>query len=105
MCNLASIVLPKFVSTVGEEFTMPSHGEIYHLGTDKDKATLDPSASMSQEEQEQAKGAKGYLFDHQRLYEVTKVMTRNLNKIIDINYYPVPEARNSNKRHRPIGTK
>ena len=42
-------------------------------------------------------------FDHQRLYEVTKVVTKNLNKVIDVNYYPVPEAENSNKRHRPIG--
>lgn len=42
-------------------------------------------------------------FDHQRLYEVTKVATRNLNRIIDNNYYPVEEARNSNMRHRPIG--
>lgn len=42
-------------------------------------------------------------FDFQKLYEVTKVVTRNLNRIIDINYYPVPEAENSNKRHRPIG--
>ncbi|CAA9276189.1 MAG: Ribonucleotide reductase of class Ia (aerobic), alpha subunit [uncultured Cytophagales bacterium] len=42
-------------------------------------------------------------FDHQKLYEVTKVVTKNLNKIIDINFYPVPEARNSNMRHRPIG--
>jgi ribonucleoside-diphosphate reductase alpha chain len=42
-------------------------------------------------------------FDHQRLYEITKVITRNLNKVIDINYYPVEEARNSNMRHRPIG--
>lgn len=42
-------------------------------------------------------------FDHKRLYEVTKVATRNLNKIIDVNYYPVPEARKSNMRHRPIG--
>lgn len=42
-------------------------------------------------------------FDHQRLYEVTRVVTRNLNKIIDINYYPIPEAQNSNFRHRPIG--
>lgn len=42
-------------------------------------------------------------FDHQRLYEITKVVTRNLNKVIDINYYPVEEARNSNMRHRPIG--
>lgn len=42
-------------------------------------------------------------FDHQRLYEITKVATRNLNKVIDVNYYPVEEARNSNMRHRPIG--
>jgi ribonucleoside-diphosphate reductase alpha chain len=42
-------------------------------------------------------------FDHQRLYEITKVITRNLNKVIDINYYPVEEARRSNMRHRPIG--
>ena len=42
-------------------------------------------------------------FDHQKLYEITKVATRNLNKVIDVNYYPVAEARNSNMRHRPIG--
>lgn len=43
------------------------------------------------------------VFDHQRLYDITKVITKNLNKVIDINYYPVEEARNSNMRHRPIG--
>jgi ribonucleoside-diphosphate reductase alpha chain len=42
-------------------------------------------------------------FDHQRLYEITYEVTKNLNKIIDQNYYPVEEARNSNLRHRPIG--
>ena len=42
-------------------------------------------------------------FDHQKLYEITKVVTRNLNKVIDVNYYPVPEAQKSNMRHRPIG--
>jgi ribonucleoside-diphosphate reductase alpha subunit len=42
-------------------------------------------------------------FDHQKLYEITKVATRNLNKVIDVNYYPVEEARKSNLRHRPIG--
>lgn len=42
-------------------------------------------------------------FDHQKLFEVTQAVTRNLNKIIDINYYPIPEAENSNMRHRPIG--
>src|SRR4051812_34976783 len=42
-------------------------------------------------------------FDHNRLFEITYVATKNLNKIIDRNYYPIPEARNSNLRHRPIG--
>ena len=42
-------------------------------------------------------------YDHQKLYEITKVITKNLNKVIDVNYYPVEEARNSNMRHRPIG--
>uniref|UniRef100_A0A7E4W9P5 Ribonucleoside-diphosphate reductase n=1 Tax=Panagrellus redivivus TaxID=6233 RepID=A0A7E4W9P5_PANRE len=41
-------------------------------------------------------------FDFNKLKAVTKTVTKNLNKIIDINYYPVPEAEKSNKRHRPI---
>ena len=42
-------------------------------------------------------------FDHEKLFEVTYQVTKNLNKIIDANYYPIVEARNSNMRHRPIG--
>lgn len=42
-------------------------------------------------------------FDYNKLEEVVKVITRNLNKIIDINHYPVDKCRRSNKRHRPIG--
>jgi len=42
-------------------------------------------------------------FDHYRLFEVTYQLAVNLNKIIDANYYPVPETRKSNMRHRPIG--
>jgi ribonucleoside-diphosphate reductase alpha chain len=42
-------------------------------------------------------------FDHHKLYEVTYKVTKNLNNVIDINYYPVPESRTSNFRHRPIG--
>ncbi|XP_015683288.1 ribonucleoside-diphosphate reductase large subunit [Protobothrops mucrosquamatus] len=44
-----------------------------------------------------------HTYDFQRLAEVTKVIVRNLNKIIDINHYPVVEAETSNRRHRPIG--
>ncbi|CAB1111582.1 unnamed protein product [Ectocarpus sp. CCAP 1310/34] len=61
VCNLGSVVLPKFVSQDGKSF------------------------------------------DHQRLFEVTKVLVRNLNKIIDVNWYPVEEAQRSNARHRPMG--
>lgn len=42
-------------------------------------------------------------FNHQFLFDVTKRITRNLNRVIDRNYYPVEEARNSNMRHRPVG--
>jgi ribonucleoside-diphosphate reductase alpha chain len=42
-------------------------------------------------------------FDHKELYKVTKRVTKNLNRVIDRNYYPVKEAKKSNMRHRPIG--
>ncbi|MEO6039523.1 MAG: ribonucleoside-diphosphate reductase subunit alpha [Saprospiraceae bacterium] len=42
-------------------------------------------------------------FNFDKLVEITKVATRNLNKVIDVNYYPIPQAEYSNKRHRPIG--
>jgi ribonucleoside-diphosphate reductase alpha chain len=64
VCNLASLALPKFVTTTAD-------------------------------------GKK--FFDHKKLYEITKVATRNLNKVIDVNFYPVEEAKRSNFRHRPIG--
>ena len=46
---------------------------------------------------------KGKEFDHDELFRVTKRVTKNLNTVIDRNYYPVKEAENSNFRHRPIG--
>uniref|UniRef100_A0AC34Q6V7 Ribonucleoside-diphosphate reductase n=1 Tax=Panagrolaimus sp. JU765 TaxID=591449 RepID=A0AC34Q6V7_9BILA len=49
------------------------------------------------------KSTKKLFFDFNKLKDVTKIVTKNLNKIIDLNYYPVPEAEKSNKRHRPIG--
>ena len=47
--------------------------------------------------------AQSKSFDFDKLVEITKIVTRNLNKVIDRNYYPIPEAKNSNFRHRPIG--
>jgi ribonucleoside-diphosphate reductase subunit M1 len=43
------------------------------------------------------------VYDFQKLHDVAKVVAYNLNRIIDVNYYPIPEARRSNMRHRPIG--
>ena len=42
-------------------------------------------------------------FDYEKLHEVTKTVTKNLNRVIDRNFYPVETARKSNMRHRPIG--
>lgn len=42
-------------------------------------------------------------YDFQKLYEVTKVVSKNLDKVIDVNFYPIEEARTSNMRHRPVG--
>jgi ribonucleoside-diphosphate reductase alpha chain/ribonucleoside-diphosphate reductase subunit M1 len=85
VCNLASLNLSNFVkdSTHSDEPDLASSPE-------SDAPAKLPSASDME-------------FDFQRLYEVTKVVTRNLNKVIDVNFYPVKEARNSNMRHRPIG--
>ena len=46
---------------------------------------------------------KNGAFDHKELFRITKRVTKNLNRVIDRNYYPVKEAKNSNMRHRPIG--
>lgn len=49
-----------------------------------------------------AEGAKA-TYDFEKLQHIAEVVTRNLNRVIDANYYPIEEARNSNMRHRPIG--
>ena len=77
VCNLASICLPKFVKTHGE-FSLKNK-EIGSLLHDKRE------------------------FDFDKLIEITSNVTRNLNRVIDKNFYPVETARRSNMRHRPIG--
>ena len=49
------------------------------------------------------KFVKNGVFDFELLGKITRIITRNLNKVIDINYYPIPETELSNKKHRPIG--
>ena len=97
VCNLASIVLPKFVTPLGERklSELPPQATVYNI------PSTAVAATGTGEEGSQSGG--GFVFDHNKLYEVTKVITKNLNKIIEINYYPIPEAKNSNMRHRPIG--
>jgi ribonucleoside-diphosphate reductase subunit M1 len=73
VCNLASLALPQFV---------------------KDSSGKKPIGSLESAQRH---------FDFEKLEEVTRVVAANLNRIIDINYYPVETARRSNLRHRPIG--
>ncbi len=76
VCNLASIALPRFVREQGVAERQKLAGSL---------------------------SAGNRFFDFAKLHEVTCVATRNLNKIIDVNYYPAETARRSNLRHRPIG--
>jgi ribonucleoside-diphosphate reductase alpha chain len=48
-------------------------------------------------------GSDGKVFDYEMLHSVTRTVTYNLNRIIDVNFYPTDKTRRSNKRHRPIG--
>lgn len=79
VCNLASIALPRFVRE--KDVPLESH----------------PSKLVGSSD------SKNRYFDFEKLAEVTSTVTYNLNKIIDINYYPVETAKRSNMRHRPIG--
>lgn len=83
VCNLSSAALPKFVvaDPRGDDRSVPLDARYDDAGV--------ATGSM--------------VFDHGALHEVIQAMARNLNRIIDINHYPVPEARHSNLRHRPMG--
>nr|XP_043634763.1 ribonucleoside-diphosphate reductase large subunit [Erigeron canadensis] len=79
VCNLASIALPRYVREKGVS------------------AESQPSKLVG------SRGSSNRYFDFNKLAEVTSTVTTNLNKIIDMNYYPVETAKTSNLRHRPIG--
>ncbi|KAM3359847.1 ribonucleoside-diphosphate reductase large subunit [Capsicum galapagoense] len=79
VCNLASIALPRYVREKGVS------------------SESQPSKLVG------SRGSKNRYFDFDKLAEVTALVTSNLNKIIDVNYYPVETAKRSNLRHRPIG--
>lgn len=75
VCNLASIAVNKCVTTKRETISTPNGEKIQKSGT----------------------------FNFEKLKDIAKIITKNLNKVIDKNFYPCQEARNSNMRHRPIG--
>ncbi|KAK9713296.1 hypothetical protein RND81_06G017700 [Saponaria officinalis] len=79
VCNLASIALPRFVKEKG-------------VSSESQSSKL--CGSLDSENR---------YFDFEKLAEVVEVVTTNLNKVIDVNFYPVETARRSNMRHRPIG--
>lgn len=80
VCNLASIALPRFVREKDNAGGWDGKGKLV--------GSLDSASRF---------------FDFERLIEVTQMSTRNLNRIIDENHYPVKTAERSNLRHRPIG--
>lgn len=67
--------------------------------TDKDEVAVCNLASINLAKFTEYGGS----FDYEMLHKVTKRVTKNLNRVIDRNYYPIPEAERSNMRHRPIG--
>ncbi|GAA4016519.1 ribonucleoside-diphosphate reductase subunit alpha [Hymenobacter fastidiosus] len=71
--------------------------------TDKDEIAVCNLASLALPRYLVTDAKGNTTFDHDKLYEVTYQATLNLNKVIDVNYYPVPETQKSNFRHRPIG--
>jgi ribonucleoside-diphosphate reductase alpha chain len=80
VCNLASIALNRFI-TGGDK--RPPHPQPQEGGV---------------------RGTYGSpVFDFDKLHEVTRIVTENLNRVIDVNYYPTPKTRVSNMAHRPIG--
>ncbi|XP_076939123.1 ribonucleoside-diphosphate reductase large subunit-like [Bidens hawaiensis] len=79
VCNLASIALPRYVREKG----VPAESQ--------------PSKLVG------SQGSANRYFDFDKLAEIASIVTTNLNKIIDVNYYPVETAKRSNLRHRPIG--
>ncbi len=88
VCNLASLSLPSFVRNLADE------GSAGSADSSKSENSADSADS--------AKSA-GKIFDFDSLSQATAQLVRNLNQVIDINKYPIPEAKLSNLKHRPIG--
>ena len=120
VCNLASLALPRYVV---EDAAEPGSGEAGEQQENAGTGNGAPAMSDVEKLRRQSfmdttgktseavalarlvgsmKGSRRR-FDHERFAAVVRHATRNLNRIIDVNYYPVAEAKRSNMRHRPIG--
>ena len=84
VCNLASIALSRYVVSTKH-------------------ATADDDADATEKNNNLPNKPTKPHFDYEKLHEVTKVVTENLNRVIDINFYPTEKTVRSNMRHRPIG--
>ncbi len=85
VCNLGSLALPRFVEKV------KVLGDMLRFDEGEGPATYHQLYETKT------------VFNFEKLREYTRVLTRNLNKVIDLNFYPTKETQNSNKKHRPIG--
>ena len=100
VCNLASIALNRFI-TGGQ----PGNQGAKHCAP---HPSFTGNQGANHEDTGNGVGVRGALvaprvFDFEKLHEVTRVATENLNRVIDVNYYPTPKTRVSNLAHRPIG--
>jgi ribonucleoside-diphosphate reductase subunit M1 len=121
VCNLASLALPRYVveDLAGDAVTGEAGAQQENVGAgngaggmsevDKQRrqSFMDTTGKTSEAVAlarlvGSMKGSRRR-FDHERFAAVVRHATRNLNRIIDVNYYPVVEAKRSNMRHRPIG--
>lgn len=89
VCNLGSIAVNKFIKL----------DELKEINFDKynEEKNLDDNAKLELQK------LLVSIYDFDGLKDISRVLTRNLNNIIDYNYYPVPETKKSNTQHRPIG--
>lgn len=97
VCNLASIALPMYVIDV------PVNESVYNKMNRSSTGNGNGSGLRDCGFEHSKSNETKKVFDFNKLMEITKVVTKNLNKIIDGNFYPVKEAYTSNMRHRPIG--
>ena len=92
VCNLASIALPSCI--------MDSKTSLFEEKRPEEKR---PEEKRPEEKRPEVQENPKKIFDFDKLHTITKIVTENLNRIIDINYYPTEKTKKSNFRHRPIG--